>query len=275
MELRRDVGRGGAGSLGERHRRRRTPAARGRRRGPRHRRRVRQPGPVPPLPGLRPPTSSSRAMTSSHTIPTPTTATDTEPSSRRRSPRRPNNGYGLTGLAYGAKIMPVRVLDTQGEGEASTIAEGIDFAVKHGAQVINLSLEFSPGVTAADIPELIEALRYAHRARRARGGRRRQRGPRGDRLSGTRPDVVSVGATTEHGCLAAYSNDGAGLTIVAPGGGPDANLPGDPNCHPRTPPAGTSSRSPSPAARREASGSHRLRRHLDGHARTWPPRRRS
>jgi serine protease len=41
-----------------------------------------------------------------------------------------------------------------------------------------------------------------------------------------------VGATTEHGCLAAYSNDGAGLTIVAPGGGPDADLPGDPNCTP-------------------------------------------
>ena len=51
----------------------------------------------------------------------------------------------------------------QGEGEASTIAEGVMFAVKHHAQVINLSLEFSPGVTAADIPELIDALRYAHR----------------------------------------------------------------------------------------------------------------
>jgi serine protease len=46
------------------------------------------------------------------------------------------------------------------------------------------------------------------------------------------PDVVSVGATTEHGCLAAYSNDGAGMTLVAPGGGPDANLPGDSNCTP-------------------------------------------
>ena len=33
------------------------------------------------------------------------------------------------------------------------------------------------------------------------------------------PDVISVGATTEHGCLADYSNDGSGLTLVAPGGG--------------------------------------------------------
>jgi serine protease len=49
------------------------------------------------------------------------------------------------------------------------------------------------------------------------------------------PDVVAVGATTEHGCLADYSNDGLGLTLVAPGGGADANLPGDPNCHPELP----------------------------------------
>jgi serine protease len=47
--------------------------------------------------------------------------------------------------------------------------------------------------------------------------------------------VISVGATTEHGCLAAYSNDGSSLTLVAPGGGPDADLPGDPNCHPEQP----------------------------------------
>ncbi|HTA13083.1 MAG TPA: S8 family serine peptidase, partial [Solirubrobacteraceae bacterium] len=40
---------------------------------------------------------------------------------------------------------------------------GVYFAVNHQAQVINLSLEFSPGVTASDIPELIAALDYAHR----------------------------------------------------------------------------------------------------------------
>ena len=63
-----------------------------------------------------------------------------------------NNRYGLTGLAFAARIMPVRVLDSQGEGEASTIAEGVRFAVRHGARVINLSLEFSSNVTASDIP---------------------------------------------------------------------------------------------------------------------------
>jgi serine protease len=44
-----------------------------------------------------------------------------------------------------------------------------------------------------------------------------------------------VGATTEHGCLASYSNYGRHITLVAPGGGPDATLPGDPNCNPELP----------------------------------------
>jgi serine protease len=147
-----------------------------------------------------------------------------------------DNHYGLTGLAFGARIMPVRVLDTQGEGEASTIAEGVLFAVKHHAQVINLSLEFSPGVTASDIPELIDALRYARRHNVLVVAAAGNEGNDTIAYPARTPNVVSVGATTEHGCLADYSNDGAGLTLVAPGGGADADLPGDPNCHPEAPP---------------------------------------
>jgi serine protease len=146
-----------------------------------------------------------------------------------------NNRFGLTGLAYGAHIMPVRVLDSSGEGEASTIAEGVLFAVRHGARVINLSLEFSPGVTASDIPELIEALRYAHRRGVLVVAAAGNEGHTAIAYPARAPYVISVGATTEHGCLAAYSNDGSGLTLVAPGGGPDAALPGDPNCRPELP----------------------------------------
>ena len=146
-----------------------------------------------------------------------------------------NNRYGLTGLAYGARIMPVRVLDSAGEGEASTIAEGVRFAANHGARVINLSLEFSSNVTASDIPELIEALRYARRRGAVVVAAAGNEAHTAIAYPARAPDVVAVGATTEHGCLADYSNDGAGLTLVAPGGGADANLPGDPNCHPEQP----------------------------------------
>jgi serine protease len=146
-----------------------------------------------------------------------------------------DNRYGLTGLAFGARIMPVRVLDAEGEGEASTIAEGVRFAVKHGARVINLSLEFSSNVTASDIPELLGALHYARRHGVLVVAAAGNEAHTAIAYPARAPDVVAVGATTEHGCLADYSNDGSGLTIVAPGGGADANLPGDPNCHPEQP----------------------------------------
>ena len=45
-------------------------------------------------------------------------------------------------------------------------------------------------------------------------------------------NVIAVGATTEHGCLAEYSNTGQGLDLVAPGGGADAALAGEPACRP-------------------------------------------
>jgi serine protease len=146
-----------------------------------------------------------------------------------------NNRYGLTGLAYGARIMPVRVLDTVGEGEASTIAEGVRYAVNHGARVINLSLEFSSNVTASDIPELIEALRYARRRGVLVVAAAGNEAHTAIAYPARAPNVIAVGATTEHGCLADYSNDGSGLTLAAPGGGADASLPGDPNCHPELP----------------------------------------
>ncbi len=146
------------------------------------------------------------------------------------------NHRDVTGLAYGVRLMPVRVLNAEGEGDAAVIAEGVRFAVNHGARVINLSLEFESFVTASDIPELLEALRYAHRRGVLVVAAAGNEGHRTIAYPARAPDVVAVGATTEHGCLASYSNDGSRITIVAPGGGSDADLPGDPNCHPEAPP---------------------------------------
>jgi serine protease len=102
--------------------------------------------------------------------------------------------------------------------------------------VINLSLEFSSNVTAADIPELLEALRYARRRGVLVVAAAGNEAHTAVAYPARAPNVVAVGATTEHGCLADYSNDGSGLTLVAPGGGADASLAGDPNCHPESPP---------------------------------------
>src|SRR4051812_46818445 len=67
------------------------------------------------------------------------------------------NGIGVSSVAPDAKVMPVRVLDADGSGSSGDIAAGIDWAVAHGAQVINLSL--GPDVPVVDsAPEIGEAI---------------------------------------------------------------------------------------------------------------------
>lgn len=51
-----------------------------------------------------------------------------------------DNGLGIAGLVENVKIMPLRVLDSQGVGSTLTLAQAIDYAVENGADVINLSL---------------------------------------------------------------------------------------------------------------------------------------
>ena len=149
-----------------------------------------------------------------------------------------NNGIGVTGLAYGVRIMPIRVLDGLGDGDASVIARGVRFAVLHHAQIINLSLEFTRDITARAVPDLAAALRFAH----ARGilvvSAAGNEGTARIAYPARAPFVVAVGASTEHGCPADFSNHGSGLDILAPGGGADARLATaaeDPNCTPDTP----------------------------------------
>ena len=142
-----------------------------------------------------------------------------------------DNGVGVTGIAFGAKIMPVRVLDAIGEGDSADIARGIRFAARAGVDIINLSFEFGKRVRARQIPDILDALRYARRKDVLVVG-----ASGNDKVSAVAyparaADVLSVGATTERGCRARYSNYGPTLDLVAPGGGRDAPID-DPSCDP-------------------------------------------
>lgn len=149
---------------------------------------------------------------------------------------RTNNGVAVTGIAYEATIMPVRVLDSRGEGDARVIAKGVRFAARNGADIINMSLEFPGSVRSSEIRGLLKAIRYAHRKGAVLVSASGNEAGKVVTYPARAPEVIAVGATTQHGCLSDFSNEGRGLDLVAPGGGADADLPDDPRCRLDLPP---------------------------------------
>jgi len=126
------------------------------------------------------------------------------------------NGVGIAGVAPAAKLMAVKVLDSNGSGACSDIELGIRWAADHGARVVNLSL--GPGLFTAPTGFLCtnglqQAAGYAWNAGSvvviAAGN---------DSLISlySSNDLLVVGATGPDDSLASYSNSGA--NIYAPGG---------------------------------------------------------
>jgi serine protease len=140
---------------------------------------------------------------------------------------RNGNGVGLTGLVPRAKIIPVRVLDAQGLGTARDIAQGIRYAAKQRADVINMSFEFSLSVNScAKIKSVCKAIKFAAKRGALLVGAAGNSNGEPVAFPAGAPRVIGVGRTTKDACLAAASRTGAGLDLVAPGGG----LPAIPSC---------------------------------------------
>jgi serine protease len=67
------------------------------------------------------------------------------------------NGTGVSSVAPGATVLPLRVLDDEGGGESADIAAAVDYAVAHGANVINLSLGSDVPIVGAGGDEQMNA----------------------------------------------------------------------------------------------------------------------
>lgn len=144
------------------------------------------------------------------------------------------NDY-LTGIAYGASLMPVRALDRGGAGSATDVGDGILWAARNGADVINLSLQFDAAVTGCkQVPTVCAATRKANRLGSlvvaAAGNALTGKGKRRALYPGAAPGVFAVGATTEHGCLATYSHFRDRTDLLAPGGGRPRPAASHPAC---------------------------------------------
>lgn len=137
-------------------------------------------------------------------------------------------GIPFTGAAAGAVIMPVKVLDKTNQGTEYWLAEGILYAVRAGADVINLSLDFARNYVPGG------ALRGAIAQARAAGVIIvAASGNTGGRVlyPAAFPDVISVGAVrldaTAGYAVTWYSNRGEALDLVAPGGAAGQDVNGD------------------------------------------------
>lgn len=126
----------------------------------------------------------------------------------------PDNGIGVAGIAPGVKILPVRVLDSSGNGDDGELAIGIIWAVDNGADVLNIS------IGGAVPSELLEgSLDYALSRNvvvvvAAGNGALNGNVPS---YPGAYPQVLTVGAVDSSNKIAAYSSTGDYLDIVAPG----------------------------------------------------------
>lgn len=136
-----------------------------------------------------------------------------------------NNGTGVAGVAFGCSIMPVKVIGQDGFGSQFDIAEGIYFAVRNGAQVINMSLGGGgPSLTMRD------ALAFAHSQGVtvvcSAGNEFNEGNPTSYPAAYDRY-CIGVGATRYDETRAFYSNTGSYVDVVAPGGDLNVDQDGD------------------------------------------------
>lgn len=125
-----------------------------------------------------------------------------------------NNSVGVAGVAFKAALMPIKVLDKTGNGTYSNVAKGIRFAADNGATVINLSLG-----GAADAAILKDAVAYAVEKGATVVAAAGNDGENFISFPAAYDEfVIAVGATRFDEARTYYSNYGASLDLVAPGG---------------------------------------------------------
>jgi subtilisin len=138
-----------------------------------------------------------------------------------------NNNFGVTGVAYDAKIMPVKVLGNDGSGSYSAIAQGIRYAVDRGANVINLSLggdypnsTLESAIEYADSKNVTVVMAAGNNGDLAPAYPARYANKHG----------IAVGAVDRNKNMASYSDRAGSDTIsyvTAPGSSIYSTVPGD------------------------------------------------
>lgn len=127
-----------------------------------------------------------------------------------------NNNEGITGVAYGAKIMPLRALGASGRGSSLAIAEAFDYAGKMGVRIVNASLG-GPGLDQTQLAAVQAHPNTLYVIAAGNDNVNNDATPYGP-CALPAANILCVGASDENDRKASFSNYGAqSVDVFAPG----------------------------------------------------------
>lgn len=133
-----------------------------------------------------------------------------------------NNQEGIAGVAFGARLLPVKVADAMGVASVADVAAGIDFAIQRGARVINLSMGTPVGAQA-----LLDAVNRALTAGIVVVASAGNDPVHHEMFPAAYPGVLSATVVSDAGELGYEAVLAEGVDVGAPGEETLTTLPGD------------------------------------------------
>lgn len=124
-----------------------------------------------------------------------------------------NNGKGVAGVAPRARIMPLKVLSSQGSGTTADISDAIRYAADEGAHILNLSLGGGPRSTVME-----DAVSYARRKGVLVVCAAGNTGDGVVEYPAAYPGATAISSVGPTRQLAPYSSYGKQIKLAAPGG---------------------------------------------------------
>jgi subtilisin family serine protease len=131
---------------------------------------------------------------------------------------RGNNANGSAGICWSAQLVAVKFMNSKGKGSTSDAIDGIDYAVKNGAKIVNCSFGSSSKSSA-----LHDAVDYAQDhnvllvVAAGNDSENIDKNPIYP-ASYTDSNILAVAASTDEDTLADFSNYGSeGVDVAAPG----------------------------------------------------------
>jgi subtilisin family serine protease len=130
-----------------------------------------------------------------------------------------NNGVGISGVSWNVRLMPLKILDDNGNGDSANLAKSICFAVDNGAKIINMSIGDRNSSWPCKMADVEEAFKYAESKGVLLVGAAGNDSSESVNCPAAYEQAIAVSSVTDYGGLSSFSNYGEQVDIAAPGGG--------------------------------------------------------